>query len=276
MGRAPPGLARPRPSASASGRRCGARTSSRAAPISSPSRRPARRDRRSRSSSRRRASISSCSHSRSDPRRRARPPRARRPVRRRAGSGASARSTRSNRRSTRSQGIRGRDATARRRRSGAGPHRGDGAGAGRRGRVHRHGPASRSSRTARRDGRRDRARRAGARPFHYSPLKLAEYFAGGRAVVAPDVPQMAARITPAPTRSWSRPATVTVLATALRRLHDDPALRARLGANARRRPPRMLVVGRRDPPGARATAPCGQTPDRDSYPSRHGACHPGA
>ena len=35
--------------------------------------------------------------------------------------------------------------------------------------------------------------------FHYSPLKLAEYLAAGRAVVAPDVPQISARLTTAST-----------------------------------------------------------------------------
>jgi glycosyltransferase involved in cell wall biosynthesis len=69
--------------------------------------------------------------------------------------------------------------------------------------------------------------------FHYSPLKLAEYLAAGRAVVAPDVPQIAARLDDGTNALLVPPGDGTALAGALNRLHDDPALRERLGAGAR-------------------------------------------
>ena len=79
--------------------------------------------------------------------------------------------------------------------------------------------------------------------FHYSPLKLAEYLAAGRAVVAPDVPQIADRVEQGEEAILVPPSDSTALATALRRLHDDPALRARLGANARAAGSHSVVVG---------------------------------
>ena len=69
--------------------------------------------------------------------------------------------------------------------------------------------------------------------FHYSPLKLAEYLAAGRAVIAPDVPQIADRIRAGEEAILVPPGDAGALASALHRLHDDPELRARLGANAR-------------------------------------------
>jgi glycosyltransferase involved in cell wall biosynthesis len=69
--------------------------------------------------------------------------------------------------------------------------------------------------------------------FHYSPLKLAEYLAAGRAVVAPGVPQIADRINAGDEAILVPPGDAIALAAAVRRLHDDPELRARLGANAR-------------------------------------------
>jgi glycosyltransferase involved in cell wall biosynthesis len=69
--------------------------------------------------------------------------------------------------------------------------------------------------------------------FHYSPLKLAEYLAAGRPVVVPDVPQLAARLVDGVDAVLVPPGDEPALAQALRRLRDDPATRARLGAAAR-------------------------------------------
>jgi glycosyltransferase involved in cell wall biosynthesis len=69
--------------------------------------------------------------------------------------------------------------------------------------------------------------------FHYSPLKLAEYLAAGRAVVVPRVPQLVARLADGVDAVFVEPGDVADLAAALRRLHDEPALRARLGTAAR-------------------------------------------
>jgi glycosyltransferase involved in cell wall biosynthesis len=69
--------------------------------------------------------------------------------------------------------------------------------------------------------------------FHYSPLKLAEYLAAGKAVVAPDVPQLAARLTDGAEVRLVPAGDVTALRRAVAQLHDDPGLRARMGAAAR-------------------------------------------
>ena len=71
------------------------------------------------------------------------------------------------------------------------------------------------------------------RPFHYSPLKLAEYLAAGLAVVAPDLPQLADRLTPGVDCLLVPPSQPAELAAALQRLRLDPELRGRLGAAAR-------------------------------------------
>jgi glycosyltransferase involved in cell wall biosynthesis len=70
--------------------------------------------------------------------------------------------------------------------------------------------------------------------FHYSPLKLAEYLAAGRAVIAPSVPQLAARLVDGVDAVLVPPGDEAALAAALRRLRDDPSGRARLGERARR------------------------------------------
>jgi glycosyltransferase involved in cell wall biosynthesis len=69
--------------------------------------------------------------------------------------------------------------------------------------------------------------------FHYSPLKLAEYLAAGRAVIAPSVPQLAARLVDGVDAVLVAPGDEAALAAALRRLHDDPGARTRLGEGAR-------------------------------------------
>jgi len=72
-----------------------------------------------------------------------------------------------------------------------------------------------------------------AQPFHYSPLKLAEYLAAGLPVVAPASGQLAERLTDGVDAIVVPPHDVAALAAALRRLRDDPEERARLGKAAR-------------------------------------------
>jgi glycosyltransferase involved in cell wall biosynthesis len=70
-------------------------------------------------------------------------------------------------------------------------------------------------------------------PFHYSPLKLAEYLAAGLPVVAPATGQLAERLTDGVDAIVVPPHDVADLAAALHRLRDDPEERARLGKAAR-------------------------------------------
>jgi glycosyltransferase involved in cell wall biosynthesis len=70
-------------------------------------------------------------------------------------------------------------------------------------------------------------------PFHYSPLKLAEYLAAGLPVVAPGTGQPAERLTDGVDAIVVPPHDVAALGAALRRLHDDPEERTRLGKAAR-------------------------------------------
>jgi glycosyltransferase involved in cell wall biosynthesis len=70
-------------------------------------------------------------------------------------------------------------------------------------------------------------------PFHYSPLKLAEYMAAGLPVVSPASGQLAERLTDGVDAILVPPHDVAALGAALRRLHDDPEDRARLGKAAR-------------------------------------------
>ena len=103
-----------------------------------------------------------------------------------AGSGASAGSTRSSSAVDALAGLEGATLLL----VGDGPeraeHRAPGAGARRRGAsAPAPSPHDDDSRAPRGDGRRARARDRATRPFHYSPLKLAEYLAAGLAVVAP-------------------------------------------------------------------------------------------
>jgi glycosyltransferase involved in cell wall biosynthesis len=70
-------------------------------------------------------------------------------------------------------------------------------------------------------------------PFHYSPLKLAEYMAAGLPVVSPVRGQLAERLTDGVDAILVPPHDVAALGAALRRLHDDPEERARLGKAAR-------------------------------------------
>jgi glycosyltransferase involved in cell wall biosynthesis len=70
-------------------------------------------------------------------------------------------------------------------------------------------------------------------PFHYSPLKLAEYLAAGLPVVAPAAGQLVQRLTDGVDALVVPPHDVGAVASALRRLRDDPEERARLGKAAR-------------------------------------------
>lgn len=70
----------------------------------------------------------------------------------------------------------------------------------------------------------------GTASFHYSPLKLKEYLACGRAVVAPASGQVSRYVEDGRHGVLVTPGDETALAGALRRLVDDPDLRCSLGA----------------------------------------------
>jgi glycosyltransferase involved in cell wall biosynthesis len=69
--------------------------------------------------------------------------------------------------------------------------------------------------------------------FHYSPLKLAEYLASGVPVVAPRVPQLAARLHDGVDVVFVDPGDPDALVDAIARLRDDEPRRAAIGAAAR-------------------------------------------
>jgi glycosyltransferase involved in cell wall biosynthesis len=71
-------------------------------------------------------------------------------------------------------------------------------------------------------------------PFHYSPLKLAEYLASGVAVVAPRAGGIPSQLADGSEALLFEPADVADLARCLRRLRDEPEDRARLAAAGRR------------------------------------------
>jgi glycosyltransferase involved in cell wall biosynthesis len=70
--------------------------------------------------------------------------------------------------------------------------------------------------------------------FYYSPLKVLEYMAAGRAVVASGLGQVTALLCHEETALLVPPGDAGALTEALLRLADDPDLRGRLGAAARR------------------------------------------
>jgi glycosyltransferase involved in cell wall biosynthesis len=70
-------------------------------------------------------------------------------------------------------------------------------------------------------------------PFHYSPLKVAEYLAAGLPLVAPATGQLAHRLTDGVDAIVVPPHDGAAFAAALRRLFDDPEERTRLGKAAR-------------------------------------------
>jgi glycosyltransferase involved in cell wall biosynthesis len=70
--------------------------------------------------------------------------------------------------------------------------------------------------------------------FHYSPLKLKEYLAAGRAVVAPALGEISRTLSDGVDALLYEPGDLVGFEQALNRLADDEALRRRLGAEARR------------------------------------------
>lgn len=73
----------------------------------------------------------------------------------------------------------------------------------------------------------------GAAPFHYSPLKLWEYLACGKAVVAPRIGEPTRRLTSGVHAELVPPGDPAAIASAVRALHDDPVRRAALEQAAR-------------------------------------------
>jgi glycosyltransferase involved in cell wall biosynthesis len=73
---------------------------------------------------------------------------------------------------------------------------------------------------------------AGEQPFHYSPLKLAEYLAAGVAVIAPRVGDLPDQVEDGVDALLVNPGDTRQLASALRRLREDPVERDRLGRAA--------------------------------------------
>ena len=71
-------------------------------------------------------------------------------------------------------------------------------------------------------------------PFHYSPLKVAEYLAAGLPVVAPAVRQLTERLGDDQDAVFFEPGDVAGLASILSALAGDPVRRDRLGSAARR------------------------------------------
>jgi glycosyltransferase involved in cell wall biosynthesis len=69
-------------------------------------------------------------------------------------------------------------------------------------------------------------------PFHYSPLKLAEYLAAGVAVIAPRVGALQEQLDDGVDALLVNPGNTQQLAAALRRLKEDPDERDRLGRAA--------------------------------------------
>jgi glycosyltransferase involved in cell wall biosynthesis len=69
--------------------------------------------------------------------------------------------------------------------------------------------------------------------FHYSPLKMREYMAAGRPVVAPAVGDVARTITDSVDGLLYEPGDAAGLAQQLRRLHMDADLRRRVGDSGR-------------------------------------------
>jgi glycosyltransferase involved in cell wall biosynthesis len=68
--------------------------------------------------------------------------------------------------------------------------------------------------------------------YYASPIKLFEYMAARRAIVASDLPSVAEVVKDGESALLVPPGDVTALAAALMRLRDDPALRERLAACA--------------------------------------------
>ncbi len=70
--------------------------------------------------------------------------------------------------------------------------------------------------------------------YYASPIKLFEYMASGRAILATDLPSTAAIVADGETALLVPPSDPAALAAAITRLYDDAGLRARLADNARK------------------------------------------
>jgi glycosyltransferase involved in cell wall biosynthesis len=70
--------------------------------------------------------------------------------------------------------------------------------------------------------------------FHYSPLKLLEYMACGRAIVAPRVGDVPLTVSDGAEALLVEPGVAKPVIDAVATLASDPLLRNRLGASARR------------------------------------------
>ncbi|MCB9453908.1 MAG: glycosyltransferase [Anaerolineaceae bacterium] len=68
--------------------------------------------------------------------------------------------------------------------------------------------------------------------YYASPMKIFEYMASGRAIVASDLPSTAEVVTHGESALLTPPSDVAALAAAIMWLRDDPALRERLAAQA--------------------------------------------
>jgi glycosyltransferase involved in cell wall biosynthesis len=68
--------------------------------------------------------------------------------------------------------------------------------------------------------------------YYASPIKLFEYMASRRALVASDLPSIAEVVADGESALLVAPSDVDALAAAIRQLKDDPALRDRLAENA--------------------------------------------
>jgi glycosyltransferase involved in cell wall biosynthesis len=73
---------------------------------------------------------------------------------------------------------------------------------------------------------------AGNSPFHYSPLKLAEYLAAGLPVIAPRAGELPEQLRDGGDALLVSPGDTEELAAVLQRLQRDPDERARLGRAA--------------------------------------------
>ncbi|MBP8974765.1 MAG: glycosyltransferase [Anaerolineae bacterium] len=69
--------------------------------------------------------------------------------------------------------------------------------------------------------------------YYTSPIKLFEYMAAGRAIIASNLPAFAEVLAEEETALLVPPGDTAALAAAIRRLRDDPVLRQRLGRQAR-------------------------------------------
>ncbi len=80
--------------------------------------------------------------------------------------------------------------------------------------------------------------------YYASPLKLFEYMAAGKAILTSDLPAVAEVVRDGETALLVSPGDVPALGGALRRLYDDPGLRARIAAAAQQEALRYSWQGR--------------------------------